>query len=76
MANRRIKVLTPTGTDMLEITSDGRVVDNTNYLTVPATNGRADLFVRQTNPNMTTPGVWVQLNPNGTLKTVWVENGL
>jgi hypothetical protein len=37
--------------------------------------GGTNLFVQQTNPNMTEPGIWVELNPNGTVKTFWVENG-
>lgn len=38
--------------------------------------GGTPVFVQQTNPGMTQPGIWIETNPDGTIKTFWIENGL
>ena len=37
--------------------------------------GGGNVVVSQTDPVLTSPGVWVELNPDGSVKTFWIENG-
>lgn len=75
MPNRRIKILTPTGYDFFEVTPGGLVVTAANSAILAETRGRGTLFIQETNPNMTSAGMWVELNPDLTPKTVWIEDG-
>lgn len=74
--NRRLKVTTPTGFELLEVLPNGTVVSVNDSTQLEATEGLGDLYVQETDPGMTDPGMWVELNPDGTPHTVWIEDGV
>ncbi len=58
----------------------GRVValndDGVIDPTMMPPSSSAPLVVSQANPNLTEPGMWVEMNADGSVKTFWIENGL
>lgn len=72
-----IKVLTPTGYDLLEVTPDGRVRLVSSPALEAVSRPLGDVYVSETNPGLTEPGVWIELHPSGGgIKTFWIEDGL
>lgn len=41
----------------------------------PGPPGPNNLFIQQTNPNMTSPGLWWEIDALKNLTTLWVETG-